>query len=181
MTSSPCDRSEHHEQEDFGTHGPCEPSENGNDEEIDADYIDNDAHELTDDEVERAPIISRRHSHGMTVSRSAPAILRNYSAERRQLYGTMVHKDSKIRVLNGSSKPKSTRTDSHTAQKPSKSAKAPKQSARQILGVAVLEFGVLLHSFVIGLTLAVVRRFPTLAVVITLHRGHPFQRVLLAG
>lgn len=45
-----------------------------------------------------------------------------------------------------------------------------RQSASQIIGVAILEFGVLLHSFVIGLTLAVVERFPTLFVVITLHR-----------
>jgi hypothetical protein len=44
-------------------------------------------------------------------------------------------------------------------------------SAHQIIGVAILEFGVVLHSFVVGLTLAVVERFPTLFVVITLHRG----------
>ena len=46
----------------------------------------------------------------------------------------------------------------------------PKQSASQIIGVVILEFGVLLHSFVIGLTLAVVERFTTLFIVITLHR-----------
>lgn len=43
-------------------------------------------------------------------------------------------------------------------------------SAHQIIGVAILEFGVVLHSFVVGMTLAVVERFPTLFVVITLHR-----------
>lgn len=46
----------------------------------------------------------------------------------------------------------------------------PHQAVSQIIGVAVLEFGVLLHSFVIGMTLAVVERFVTLFVVITLHR-----------
>lgn len=43
-------------------------------------------------------------------------------------------------------------------------------SAHQIIGVTILEFGVVLHSFVVGMTLAVVERFPTLFVVITLHR-----------
>jgi zinc transporter 1/2/3 len=42
--------------------------------------------------------------------------------------------------------------------------------ASSIIGVAILEIGVLLHSFVIGLTLATVGKFLTLFIVITLHR-----------
>ena len=42
--------------------------------------------------------------------------------------------------------------------------------ASSIIGVAILEVGVLLHSFVIGLTLATVGKFLTLFIVITLHR-----------
>ena len=51
----------------------------------------------------------------------------------------------------------------------------PHQAISQIIGVAVLEFGVLLHSFVIGMTLAVVERFLTLFIVITLHRKSEYM------
>lgn len=53
-----------------------------------------------------------------------------------------------------------------------KEQKRSHHSAHQIIGVAILEFGVVLHSFVVGMTLAVVERFPTLFVVITLHREY---------
>jgi hypothetical protein len=40
----------------------------------------------------------------------------------------------------------------------------------QLIAVAVLEFGVILHSLIIGLTLAVNQEFITLFVVIIFHR-----------
>ena len=43
----------------------------------------------------------------------------------------------------------------------------------QIIGVAILEFGVLLHSVLIGLTLAVDPNFKILFVVIVFHRKSP--------
>ena len=45
-------------------------------------------------------------------------------------------------------------------------------AAAQILGIAILEFGVLLHSILIGLTLAVDDEFKILFVVIIFHRTH---------
>ena len=44
----------------------------------------------------------------------------------------------------------------------------------QILGIAILEFGVTLHSVLIGLTLAVDPNFKILFVVIVFHRGFIF-------
>lgn len=43
-------------------------------------------------------------------------------------------------------------------------------SIGQVIGVAILEFGVILHSILIGLTLAVDESFTTLFIVITLHQ-----------
>lgn len=43
-------------------------------------------------------------------------------------------------------------------------------SASQIIGVAILEFGVIFHSFLIGLTLAVDEDFKVLFVVLVFHR-----------
>ena len=43
-------------------------------------------------------------------------------------------------------------------------------AAAQIIGIAILEFGVLLHSVLIGLTLAVDEQFTILFVVIIFHR-----------
>lgn len=42
----------------------------------------------------------------------------------------------------------------------------------QILGIGILEFGVLLHSVLIGMTLAVDPAFKILFVVIVFHRKH---------
>jgi len=44
------------------------------------------------------------------------------------------------------------------------------QAAAQIIGVAILEFGVVVHSVIIGLTLAVTDEFDTLFVVIIFHQ-----------
>lgn len=44
------------------------------------------------------------------------------------------------------------------------------QAISQLVGIAILEFGVLLHSFLIGLTLAVTQNFKVLFVVIVFHR-----------
>lgn len=64
--------------------------------------------------------------------------------------------------------------EEHETESQSKQKDTSHHSAHQIIGVAILEFGVVLHSFVVGMTLAVVERFPTLFVVITLHRK-PFR------
>jgi zinc transporter 1/2/3 len=45
----------------------------------------------------------------------------------------------------------------------------------QILGVAILEFGVVLHSVIIGLTLAVDDGFTTLFIVLIFHRKFLFS------
>lgn len=44
------------------------------------------------------------------------------------------------------------------------------QASAQILGVAILEFGVIFHSVIIGLTLAVSDDFTTLFIVLIFHR-----------
>ncbi len=44
----------------------------------------------------------------------------------------------------------------------------------QLVAVAVLEFGVILHSLIIGLTLAVNAEFITLFVVIVFHREYGY-------
>ena len=44
----------------------------------------------------------------------------------------------------------------------------------QIIGIAILEFGVTLHSVLIGLTLAVDPGFKVLLIVIVFHRGFNF-------
>ncbi|KAI0339452.1 ZIP-like iron-zinc transporter [Trametopsis cervina] len=44
------------------------------------------------------------------------------------------------------------------------------QAISQLVGIAILEFGVLLHSFLIGLTLAVTQSFKVLFVVIVFHQ-----------
>jgi zinc transporter 1/2/3 len=49
----------------------------------------------------------------------------------------------------------------------------PRLIAAQIIGVAILEFGIVLHSIIIGLTLAVDDSFRTLFVVIVFHRKFP--------
>ncbi len=46
-------------------------------------------------------------------------------------------------------------------------------AAAQIIGIAILEFGVLLHSVLIGLTLAVDEQFTVLFVVLIFHRESP--------
>jgi zinc transporter 1/2/3 len=52
--------------------------------------------------------------------------------------------------------------------------------AAQIIGVGILEFGVVLHSVLIGLTLAVDSQFKTLFVVIIFHRESPSTQMLMA-
>lgn len=44
----------------------------------------------------------------------------------------------------------------------------------QVLGIAILEFGVVFHSILIGLTLAVDPEFKILFVVLVFHRESPF-------
>jgi zinc transporter 1/2/3 len=46
------------------------------------------------------------------------------------------------------------------------------EAAKQLIGVAVLEFGVVLHSIIIGLTLAVNDNFIILFIVIIFHRAY---------
>ena len=48
----------------------------------------------------------------------------------------------------------------------------------QVLGIAILEFGVLFHSVLIGLTLAVDEGFKVLFVVLIFHRKCPFSGFL---
>lgn len=45
-------------------------------------------------------------------------------------------------------------------------------AATAVVGIAILEFGVLLHSFLIGLTLAVTEEFKVLFVVLVIHRTY---------
>lgn len=49
----------------------------------------------------------------------------------------------------------------------------------QLVAVAVLEFGVVLHSVIIGLTLAVNEEFITLFIVIIFHREWCFRGIAL--
>ncbi|KAI0083562.1 Zinc/iron permease [Irpex rosettiformis] len=46
----------------------------------------------------------------------------------------------------------------------------PAMAAAQLVGIAILEFGVLLHSFLIGLTLAVTENFKILFIVLVFHQ-----------
>ena len=49
----------------------------------------------------------------------------------------------------------------------------------QIVGIAILEFGVMFHSVIIGITLAVNVDFKTLFVVIVFHRRFPLILCIL--
>ena len=46
----------------------------------------------------------------------------------------------------------------------------PALASAQLVGIAILEFGVVLHSFLIGLTLAVTENFKILFIVLVFHR-----------
>ena len=46
----------------------------------------------------------------------------------------------------------------------------PTMASAQLVGIAILEFGVILHSFLIGLTLAVTENFKILFIVLVFHR-----------
>ena len=46
----------------------------------------------------------------------------------------------------------------------------PALASAQLVGIAILEFGVILHSFLIGLTLAVTENFKILFIVLVFHR-----------
>jgi solute carrier family 39 (zinc transporter), member 1/2/3 len=52
------------------------------------------------------------------------------------------------------------------------SVSTPAMAATQLVGIAILEFGVLLHSFLIGLTLAVTENFKILFIVLAFHRTY---------
>ena len=49
----------------------------------------------------------------------------------------------------------------------------PAMASAQLVGIAILEFGVILHSFLIGLTLAVTENFKILFIVLVFHRTSP--------
>ena len=49
-------------------------------------------------------------------------------------------------------------------------ASHPAMASAQLVGIAILEFGVILHSFLIGLTLAVTENFKILFIVLVFHR-----------
>lgn len=73
-------------------------------------------------------------------------------------------------------------SEEHATPHSTKEQHSSHRSAHQIIGVAILEFGVVLHSFVVGMTLAVVARFPTLFVVIALHRkSSTFSKMKLSN
>lgn len=56
----------------------------------------------------------------------------------------------------------------------------PRLVIAQLIGVAILEFGIVLHSVIIGLTLAVDDSFRTLFVVLIFHRKYHCQFFFLA-
>lgn len=58
-----------------------------------------------------------------------------------------------------------------SAQTQAQLSSAASAAATQLVGIAILEFGVLLHSFLIGLTLAVTDGFKLLFVVLCIHRA----------
>ena len=54
----------------------------------------------------------------------------------------------------------------------------PALASAQLVGIAILEFGVILHSFLIGLTLAVTENFKILFIVLVFHRTSPPSSLL---
>jgi len=118
-----------------------------------------DAHIMTDEESIRAPFLQKKASNGKLPSHSHKQ--QRGSGVRNGSYGSI--------RSNGTANPSAMSGFSQDSEQ-QMSQDSQNQSATQIIGVAILEFGVLLHSFVIGMTLAVVERFTTLFIVITLHQ-----------
>ena len=63
-----------------------------------------------------------------------------------------------------------TAPESDTETQPTVHSHGRNSVAAQIIGVAILEFGVVFHSVLVGLTLAVDEAFKVLFIVITFHR-----------
>ena len=77
--------------------------------------------------------------------------------------------------------PKGTTTDIMNAQtnEPNVFSMLDQSALAQITGIFILEFGILLHSVLIGLTLAVDPDFKVLFVVLVFHRTFPLPLVIL--
>ena len=149
-------------------------------------------HPIAEEDTLQAPFLPKTKMQSATRSSSSgggrPDLSsheRRYSSQRKMIYGTTAG-NGKQRQSYAHSSSQHPHAHPHGQQQQRKASQAsqastqheesemPHQAISQIIGVAVLEFGVLLHSFVIGMTLAVVERFLTLFIVITLHRQSTF-------
>lgn len=110
--------------------------------------------------LEKRGIAPNPHGHGIIGTAKAGHAHEDES-------GTEIHRTSSMRAIGDVEKVVKADGSEISDEEPTNVLDTP---LAQIVGIAILEFGVLLHSVLIGMTLAVDPDFITLFVVIIFHR-----------